>query len=227
MAHERDRGGEAEAALTAPHVARTPLPVHVIRSAKRRKTAQARLVDGRLEVRIPASSSASEEARLVEQFRRRFARSHRSQAIDLVARASALARTHQLPEPAEIRWVTNQVHRWGSCTPSTGVIRISDRIAGFPPWVVDAVIVHELAHLVERRHNRRFYDLVARYPLVERAEGYLIAKSGTTDPDVDPLAGDVEDEATDPAEGDGDVSARPAPHPGSLPFPEPSRHGGW
>lgn len=174
-----------------------PLEVTVIRSAKRKKTAQARLIGGRLEVRIPARSSRAEEARLVEQFRRRFERSARSSTVDLSARASRLAKHLDLPRPREIRWVTNQSHRWGSCTPSTGTIRISDRMAGFPVWVIDHVIVHEMAHLVERGHNARFKELAARYPLAERAEGFLIAKSGATDPDTDPMADDLDAERPD------------------------------
>ncbi|MEO6627060.1 MAG: M48 family metallopeptidase [Aquihabitans sp.] len=176
-----------------------PLEVTVIRSAKRKKTAQARLVHGRLEVRIPARASRAEEARLVDQFRRRFERTGRSDAIDLSARATRLAKQLDLPKPTEIRWVTNQGHRWGSCTPSTGTIRISDRLSGFPVWVIDHVIAHELAHLVERSHNARFKELASRYPLAERAEGYLIAKSGATDPATDPLANDLANDHLDDA----------------------------
>ena len=167
------------------------MDVEVIRSAKRRKTAQARLVGDRLEVRIPAHASKAEEQRLVEQFRRRFARSRTSGQIDLTRRARHLARRFDLPEPTEIRWVSNQDHRWGSCTLATRVIRISDRLATAPPWVLDHVLVHELAHLVEGNHGRRFYDLVARNPLAERAEGYLIALSGGVDATTDPFADDV------------------------------------
>jgi predicted metal-dependent hydrolase len=177
--------------------------VTVIRSPKRRKTAQARMVDGRLEVRIPARSSKAEEQRLVEVFRRRYERSTTSARLDLTARAAMLARRYDLPRPSEIRWVANQAHRWGSCTPSTGVIRISDRMVGFPPWVVDHVIVHELAHLVERGHGPAFQALAARYPLAERAEGYLLAMTGGTAPDADALADDVEAEAVPAAPDDG------------------------
>lgn len=182
------------------------MEVTVIRSAKRRKTAQARMVDGRLEVRIPARASRAEERRLVEQFRRRFERSSAGERIDLAARARRLAKAHDLPVPTDIRWVSNQEHRWGSCTPSTGVIRLSDRMADFPTWVIDHVIVHELAHLVVHRHDARFHELANRYPLAERAEGYLLAKAGGTEPDVDPLGDDV-DEVDDP----------PAPAPAPAP----------
>lgn len=178
--------------------------VTVIRSPKRRKTAQARLVEGRLEVRIPGRSSAAEEIRLVEQFRRRFDRASTTERIDLAARARHLAKAHDLPRPTDIRWGSNQAHRWGSCTPSTGVVRISDRMAGLPTWVIDHVIVHELAHLVERRHNARFAVLVARYPLAERAEGFLIARSGLTDPTADPLADDVNGGDAGPVDGGDD-----------------------
>ena len=171
------------------------MEVTVIRSSKRRKTAQARLVEGRLEVRIPARSSKAEERRLVEVFRRRFEQAGSSAEVDLAARARRLAKQLDLPVPTEIRWVSNQAHRWGSCTPSTGVIRISDRMADFPPWVVDHVIVHELAHLVERRHGPAFQALANRYPLAERAEGYLLAKTGGVAPDADALADDEELEA--------------------------------
>ena len=71
--------------------------------------------------------------------------------------------------------------RWGSCTPSTGEIRISTRLAAFPDWVIDYVIVHELAHIEVGGHDDEFWRLVNRYPRAERAIGYLIAKSGDVD----------------------------------------------
>ncbi|MEO6989496.1 MAG: M48 family metallopeptidase, partial [Aquihabitans sp.] len=171
------------------------MEVTVIRSPRRRKSAQARLVDGVLVVRIPARSSKAEEARLVAQFRRRFAREAAADGVDLTVRAARLARRHGLPKPTEIRWVSNQAHRWGSCTPDTGVVRLSDRMAGFPTWVIDHVIVHELAHLVEHGHGPAFQELASRYPLAERAEGFLIAKAGSCDPTDDPMTNDID---TDP-----------------------------
>ena len=75
--------------------------------------------------------------------------------------------------PASVSWVGNQRQRWGSCTPSTGAIRLSDRLQQLPGWVVDYVLLHELAHLIEPSHSARFWSLVARYPQSERARGYL------------------------------------------------------
>jgi len=108
-------------------------------------------------------------------------RQHSAQRVDLPTRAAELCARYGLPRPASIRWVANQRHRWGSCTPETGEIRISDRIAGFPGWVLDAVIVHELAHLVHLHHTPEFWALANRYPRIERAYGFLIAKQMTGD----------------------------------------------
>jgi predicted metal-dependent hydrolase len=75
--------------------------------------------------------------------------------------------------PASVRWVTNQNTRWGSCTPSEGSIRLSHRLQGMPEYVVDYVLVHELAHLLVPGHGPRFWRLLEAYPRTERARGYL------------------------------------------------------
>jgi predicted metal-dependent hydrolase len=69
--------------------------------------------------------------------------------------------------------VGNQRSRWGSCTPADRSIRLSQRLQGMPGWVVDYVVVHELAHLIEAGHNQRFWSWVDRYPHAERAKAWL------------------------------------------------------
>ena len=52
--------------------------------------------------------------------------------------------------------------RWGSCTPSTGRIRLNTRLAAYPPTCLDYVVAHELTHLAEPSHNARFHTLLAK-----------------------------------------------------------------
>jgi predicted metal-dependent hydrolase len=150
--------------------------VEVVRSARRRKTVQAREVGGVLRISIPAGMTAADEERWVAEMVRRMERRTATDGIDLAARAAALADRYDLPRPTTIRWVDNQEWRWGSCTPTDRTIRISSRLVGEPAWVLDYVIVHELAHLSVPRHDRRFWALVRRYPRAERAHGFLMGR---------------------------------------------------
>jgi predicted metal-dependent hydrolase len=161
-----------------------PWRIEVVRSPRRTRTVAARLVGDVLRVSVPATMNSEDEARHVADLVRRIERKNRSVTVDLQARAADLATRYDLPAAGDVRWVSNQRHRWGSCSPTSGRIRISDRVAAFPPWVLDAVVVHELAHLAVPDHSPAFWALVARYPLAERATGYLIAK-GLEAPDGD------------------------------------------
>lgn len=159
------------------------LQTRVVRSTRRRKTVEAVMVDGVLEVRVPATLSTEEEQECVADMRSRFERRWECDDGALASRARGLADEHDLPRPSRIRWVDNQAKRWGSCSPHGRDIRISSRLARYPTWVLDSVIVHELAHLVEANHSPRFHALAARYPLAERAEGFLIAMGFGADKD--------------------------------------------
>lgn len=91
-------------------------------------------------------------------------------------------------EPDSVRWVPPMRTRWASCTPAEGSIRVSDRLRDVPSWVLDYVLVHELAHLLVPGHGADFWALVRRYPKAERAIGYLEGLSaaagwGITDDD--------------------------------------------
>jgi predicted metal-dependent hydrolase len=160
------------------------IPVlRVTRSARRRSTVSARLVDNGavLEVLAPASMSDAQLEPVIEKLRARVLRHEKKRETaddrDLARRAAELNREYLGGKLRwrEIRYVTNQQHRFGSCTPATGTIRISHRVATLPGWVRDYVIVHELAHLAEANHGRRFWRLVEHYPRTERARGYLMA----------------------------------------------------
>lgn len=153
-----------------------PLKPVVTRSKKRKKTAEAQLAGSVVNIKIPAACNAEEEQYFVDHFLQKFERTRAANSVDLTKRAKQLAKEYGLPTPDTIRWVSNQKHQWGSCTPADGSIRISDRLAGFPTWVIDYVIVHELAHLVIIEHSPEYWDLVNAYPKTERARGYLLAK---------------------------------------------------
>ena len=155
-----------------------PFAVRVERSARRRRTVGAVMVGDVLKVMVPSWMSRAEEDHWVGVMTGRFRRKMSTDRIDLTSRAASLGRRHDLPRPTEIRWSDDMTSRWGSCTPTTGTVRISSRIATFPDWVIDYVIVHEIAHLRVPDHSDAFWRLVDRYPKAERAIGFLIAKSG-------------------------------------------------
>lgn len=152
----------------------------VIRSARRSRTVQARVVGGVAEIRIPDRFTPAQERAAVEEMLAKLSRkstsSLRSDA-DLRSRAENLNRTvlDGRATVGSIRWVSNQSARWGSCTVSTGEIRISDRLKQVPDYVLDAVVVHELTHTFIPGHSAEFYAWADRVPHAERAKGYLEA----------------------------------------------------
>ncbi len=167
--------------------------VSVVRSARRKTTVAARFTDGVLHLSIPSWMDAADEARWVEHFLERARKQMAADAVDLAGRARAMAKRHQLPEPTDIRFVDNMGARWGSCTPSTGEIRIARALLRAPGWVLDYVLVHELAHLVHPDHGPAFWATVHRYPRAERAIGFLEGWGlrGDDEPAVAPLPGEV------------------------------------
>jgi predicted metal-dependent hydrolase len=168
----------------------TQTPVEVRRSRRRRRTVSAYREGDRIVVLIPASLSRAQEAEWVETMVARVEKAEarrRPGDDDLLRRAAALSRQwlEGRAEPLSVRWVDNQRSRWGSCTPVDRTIRLSSRLQEMPAWVVDYVLVHELAHLIEPTHNATFWSLVHRYPKAERAEGYLEGVSAASSLDLD------------------------------------------
>ncbi|PID54419.1 MAG: metal-dependent hydrolase [Micrococcales bacterium] len=150
--------------------------VEVRRSVRRKRTVQARWEGDRIIVFLPTGLPASDERDHVHGLVRRLARRRPMPSDDaLLARARKLNQRYLggLAEPVSVRWVTNQNTRWGSCTPSERSIRLSHRLHGHPGWVIDAVLLHELAHLLEPGHGPQFWALLEPYDRMERARGYL------------------------------------------------------
>jgi predicted metal-dependent hydrolase len=155
--------------------------VEVIRSKRRTRTISAAIRGDTLVVTIPAHFNAAQERDWVQRMSDRVERARRKAGRnrdgELYARAQRLNVRYfdgRLTLTGII-YVDNQHTLHGSCTPSTGLIRINRRLCKLPRWVEDYVIVHELAHLVYGGHGSRFWELVNRYPLAERARGYLMA----------------------------------------------------
>jgi predicted metal-dependent hydrolase len=156
--------------------------IEVRRSQRRRRTVSAYRDGERVVVLIPAQFSRAEERewvdRMLERLESREKRARRTGDEELAARAQRLALRY-LPEhpaaasPNSVRWVQNQNGRWGSCTPADRTIRLSHRVQEMPDWVIDYVLLHEIAHLVVPSHSPVFWALVGRYPKAERARGYL------------------------------------------------------
>lgn len=152
--------------------------VEVRRSTRRRRTVSAYRSGDRVVVLLPAKLGPAEERRWVDTMVTRLARREalvRPGDRDLERRARDLATRYLggAALPASVRWTDRQNSRWGSCTPSDRTIRISSRLRGVPVWVLDYVLVHELAHLLEASHDARFWALVDRCPRAERAKGFL------------------------------------------------------
>ncbi|MFJ6278272.1 M48 metallopeptidase family protein [Arthrobacter subterraneus] len=163
-----------------------PYPVEVRRSARRRRTVSVDLRDGVAVVSIPASFSARQEKQWVE---RMVARLHAKSArpahseSGLSERAEALSALFLQGRglPSSIRWVTNQNSRWGSATPVSRSIRLSHKLQGMPDWVIDYVILHEMAHLIEPSHNEAFWALLKGYPQTETAKAFLLGAAYAAD----------------------------------------------
>ncbi len=152
--------------------------MEVRRSARRHRTVSAHRDGDRIVVLLPARLGEAAErewvGRMVARLRDR-ERRRRTGDADLAARAAELSRRYVAgrPEPSSVTWSAAQRRRWGSCTPEDRTIRVSGRLRDAPGWVLDYVLVHELAHLVEPSHSPRFWQLVAAYPEAERARAWL------------------------------------------------------
>jgi Predicted metal-dependent hydrolase len=158
--------------------------VEVRRSSRRRRTVSAYRQEGRLVVLVPARLTRAEEGEWIRTMLARVTASEqrrRRSDGDLRARAAHLSTAYLggRAQPASVRWVANQESRWGSCTPAEGSIRISDKVRGMPGWVLDYVLLHELAHLIEPGHGPAFWSLLSGYPRLERARGYLQGVAAT------------------------------------------------
>jgi predicted metal-dependent hydrolase len=174
------------AAAAAPAGALPAEPaVEVVRSARRRRTVAAHRDGDTIVVSVPARISRAEEAKWVALMVQRVLageRRLRPSDDELMIRARQLSERYLggRAVPESVRWVDNMVSRWGSCTPVDRTIRLSRRLSGMPEYVVDYVLLHELAHLLVPGHGPTFWAELAGYERLERAKGFLEGVTATS-----------------------------------------------
>lgn len=160
------------------------MEVVIKRSSRRKKTIAARIVGEIIEITAPEGIPDSQLQPHIDRLRTRIERRIALQSPlakkgdDYLERRAKYLNRKYFDGALSWRGICysdRQEKRHGSCTPADGTIRISTAMREMPRWVEDYVIVHEMAHLLEPNHGRRFKAIVARYPLGERARGYLMA----------------------------------------------------
>ena len=53
--------------------------------------------------------------------------------------------------------------KWGTCNVSERRIWLSLQLAKYPDSILEYILVHEMVHLLERKHNKRFYELMDKF----------------------------------------------------------------
>ncbi|WP_246076028.1 M48 family metallopeptidase [Brevibacterium jeotgali] len=150
----------------------------VRRSARRRKTISLKREGDRWLLAVPQrfqpERNVESIASLIARMERRAVRTSPGDD-DLLERALDLNTRYfdDGIEPASVVWVSNQNTRFASTTSARRTIQVSSRLAAVPGWVLDAVLVHELAHLRRPDHSPAFHALTARYPHTTKADVFL------------------------------------------------------
>jgi predicted metal-dependent hydrolase len=175
MAHTSSSTPETQVTIEPPQFDRPEVEIRA--SSKRKKTGTAHWSGSRIVVQIPARVRGRERRAFVDELVERLLTQRPQNAagdLALEERARTLAeRYNDAVMPASVRWVNNQQARWASCSPASREIRVSSRLRQCPEWVIDAVLVHELAHLQEADHSVKFYEIANRHPRQNDSELYL------------------------------------------------------
>lgn len=155
-------------------------PIRLITSERRTKTTSVKFYEGMFHLSVPALMNDADIVRTARglitklKTKRRNATRVRSNPA-LFDRALHLARVWLSAEvmPTSVVWSDRQNTLWGSCSVHSGAIRISTKLQGMPQWVIDGVLVHELAHLKYPNHSQAFRDFTRHYPRMDEADAFL------------------------------------------------------
>jgi predicted metal-dependent hydrolase len=171
--------GPAQPELFAPAVEAIDQPDVVVRtSTRRRKTVAAHWEGDTIVVVVPHRLPKRDRQAYADELAARLIQARaRSRPSDsaLHDRALELSRRYfdGTAVPTAVTWSTRQGRRWASCTAADGTIRVSDRLKNVPAWVLDAVLVHELAHLLRNDHGTEFHQLANRHPRAAESDVFL------------------------------------------------------
>lgn len=104
------------------------------------------------------------------------------------AREKILPRTKKLANDLGVTFADAKIvdsrYRWGSCTVKDNIY-INWRLIKAPMFVVDYVIIHELAHLLEANHTSRFWNIVrAQSPKMNKAKQWLLENGQILEEDI-------------------------------------------
>lgn len=138
----------------------------LIVKAAPRDASSVKLMRGRIEVLVPVADPAAVRRRLNEWYHQR--------AEDYLSRKLA-DWSSSLPWVGErpgMRLVSMRT-QWGSCSPR-GIIHLNPALIRAPRHCIEYVVLHELCHLVEHNHSKKFYALLDRHmPQWSRAKSEL------------------------------------------------------
>jgi len=153
--------------------------LRVLTVRKRVRNVNVRLVGNELRVSAPLGVERAELEATVRRLARTLVRRERAERINSDDQALAIARkvAEKFPKPPRIRsvrFVTTQRARWGSYSPSTGLVRLHAALRQLPVWVLEAVVAHELAHAFHADHSAAFWELARKVcPKTDRANAFL------------------------------------------------------
>lgn len=146
---------------------------------KRVKNVNARLRGSTLYISAPPQMPSKRVEQMSMELGRKLLRRERARQVNNEEDAFVLAlkvarRFERQPRIDKALFVTNQRSRWGSYSQRTRTIRLNAALQKMPPWVLEAVVAHELAHVIHPDHSPEFWELLhSVYPESERAMAFL------------------------------------------------------
>ena len=127
---------------------------YILQRLQKQRTSVTILSDHRLGIAVHAMSDGGTYQKILEKWYRKQALNYFNQRIAFWA--EKVPWVHTLPK-LKIRKMRRQ---WGNCTVS-GCITLNWQLIKLPEKLIDAVILHELCHLQEHNHSKRFYALLS------------------------------------------------------------------